>query len=154
MTVSFRNLEFDRYEPLDRWPAEAIEIVIDRGSIGDWRRLAEAIRASPWGAAARNAENVIGWGGHYGIELSLARVIQQARADVARHGRERYAKRIRAWRAKTGMSLREFARLAGTSAPRLSDYEHGKVAPTTDVLGRLEHTADIYAPEDRKTFQK
>ncbi len=145
MTVSFRNLEFDQHEPLDRWPAEAIEIVIDRGSIGDWRRLAEAIRASPWGPAARNAENVISWGGHYGIDLSLARVIEQARADVARHGREHYAERIRAWRAQTGMSLREFSRLAGTSAPRLSDYERAKVAPTTDALGRLEHVAETYA---------
>ena len=33
------------------------------------------------------------------------------------------------------MTLRQFARAAGTSASRLSDYEHAKVAPTTDVLG-------------------
>ncbi len=39
------------------------------------------------------------------------------------------------------MTLRQFARAAGTSASRLSDYENAKVAPTTDVLGRLSHVA-------------
>lgn len=81
MTVSFRNVEFDEAAPLDEWPAEAIEIVIDRGSIGDWRRLAEAIRRNPWGPAARNAEIVIGWRGHYGIDDALARVIAGARDE-------------------------------------------------------------------------
>jgi transcriptional regulator with XRE-family HTH domain len=39
------------------------------------------------------------------------------------------------------MTLRQFALAAGTSASRLSDYEHAKVAPTTDVLSRLRHVA-------------
>ena len=30
MTVAFRNLDFDKTLPLDAWPAEAIETVIDR----------------------------------------------------------------------------------------------------------------------------
>ncbi|HLW93883.1 MAG TPA: helix-turn-helix transcriptional regulator, partial [Solirubrobacteraceae bacterium] len=41
----------------------------------------------------------------------------------------------------SGMTLRQFALAAGTSASRLSAYEHAKVAPTTDVLGRLRHAA-------------
>jgi hypothetical protein len=44
MTVQFRNLDFDPAAPLNEWPAEAIETVIDRGSLSDWRRLAEARR--------------------------------------------------------------------------------------------------------------
>ena len=51
MTVQFRNLDFDSRAPLDEWPAEAIETVIDRGSLSDWRPLMEAIRRNPWGAA-------------------------------------------------------------------------------------------------------
>jgi transcriptional regulator with XRE-family HTH domain len=149
VSVTFRNVDFDRSEPIDRWPGEAIETVIDRGSIGDWRTLAAAIRKSPWGPAARTAETVIGWGGHYGIDAALARVIAHAREDVARAGRERYAAQIAAWRASTGMSLREFASAAGTSGSRLSDYEHAKVAPSTDVLARLEHVAKTYVARPR-----
>ena len=43
MTMKFRNLDFDATTPVDEWPAEAIETVIDRGSLSDWHRLAEAI---------------------------------------------------------------------------------------------------------------
>jgi DNA-binding transcriptional regulator YiaG len=145
MTVRFRNLELDTTLPIDQWPAEAIETVIDRGSLSDWRRLAEAIRHNPWGPAARTTETVTGWGEHYGIDALLTRVIHHAREDLTHRGRAEYAAQIRAWRTHTGMTLRQFARAAGTSAPRLSDYENAKVAPTTDVLGRLSHIAATHA---------
>ena len=141
MTVRFRNLDFDPTAPMDSWPAEAIETVIDRGSLSDWRRLADAIRNNPWGPAARTAETVAAWGEHYGIDTLMSNVIRHAREDIARRGRAEYATQIRYWRAQTGMTLREFALAAGTSASRLSDYENAKVAPTTDVLGRLHYVA-------------
>lgn len=144
MTVRFRNLDFDQAASLDEWPAEAIATLIDRGSLSDWRRLAEVIRRNPWGPAARTAENVVAWGEHYGVDALLAGVIHHARAAVAARGRTQYATQIRAWRSQTGMTLREFALAAGTSASRLSDYENAKVAPTTDVLGRLRHAAALH----------
>ncbi len=145
MTVQFRNLDFDPSAPVDRWPAEAIETVIDRGSLSDWRHLANAIRRNPWGPAARMTETVVSWGEHYGVDALMAGVIRDAREDVALRGRAEYAERIRSWRAQTGMTLRQFARAAGTSASRLSAYENAKVAPTTDVLGRLQHVAATHA---------
>jgi len=141
MTVRFRNLDFDTALPMDQWPAEAIETVIDRGTLSDWRGLAQAIRHNPWGPAARTAETVTSWGEHYGVDALISRIILKAREEVTRRGRADYAAQIRSWRTATGMTLREFARAAGTSAPRLSDYENAKVAPTTDVLGRLRHVA-------------
>ncbi len=146
MTVQFRNLDFDPTAPLDLWPAEAIETVIDRGSLPDWRRLADAIRRNPWGPAARTTETVISWGEHYGVDALMSRVIRHARDDLTLRGRTEYAAQIRAWRTGAGMTLRQFALAAGTSAPRLSDYENAKVAPTTDVLGRLSHVAATYTP--------
>jgi DNA-binding transcriptional regulator YiaG len=145
MTLQFRNLDFDPATPVDRWPAEAIETVIDRGSLCDWRRLAEAIRREPWGTAARTAETVIAWGEHYGVDALISDVIRRAREEITLAGRAEYAAQIRSWRAQCGMTLRQFARAAGTSASRLSDYEHAKVAPTTDVLGRLHHVAATHA---------
>ena len=143
MTMRFRNLDFDTTQPLDEWPAEAIETVIDRGSLSDWRELAEAIRSNPWGPAARTTETVAGWGEHYGVDALMIGVVRRARESVTLTGRAEYAAQIRAWRTQTGMTLRQFARAAGTSASRLSDYENAKVAPTTDVLGRLSHVAAI-----------
>jgi DNA-binding transcriptional regulator YiaG len=145
MTVAFRNLDFDSSGSIDDWPAEAIETVLDRGSFSDWCRLAQAIRRNPWGPAARTTETVTGWGEHYGVDALTRSVIDRARKDIAYRGRVEYAARIRSWRTATGMTLRAFARAAGTSASRLSDYENAKVAPTTDVLGRLRHVADTHA---------
>jgi DNA-binding transcriptional regulator YiaG len=144
MTMRFRNLDFDTTAPLDQWPAEAIETVIDRGSLSDWRQLAEAIRSNPWGPAARTTETVAGWGEHYGVDALMIGVIRHARENVTLEGRAEYATQIRTWRTQTGMTLRQFARAAGTSASRLSDYENAKVAPTTDVLGRLSYVAATY----------
>jgi DNA-binding transcriptional regulator YiaG len=141
MTVSFRNVDFDNSQPLDTWPAEAVETLIDRGSLSDWAALANAIRANPWGPAARAAEQAVSWGEHYGVDKLIDRVIRHARDDVTIRGREDYAEQIRAWRKRSGMTLRGFARAAGTSASRLSDYENAKVSPTTDVLGRFRHVA-------------
>jgi DNA-binding transcriptional regulator YiaG len=146
MSTPFRNIDFDRTAPVDRWPAEAIATLIERGSLSDWRRLADAIRRNPWGPAARTTETVAGWGEHYGVDALLSSVIRRARADLTQRGRAGYAAQIRSWRAHTGMTLSQFALAAGTSAPRLSAYEHAKVAPTTDVLGRLHHVAATHAP--------
>ncbi|HEY3829123.1 MAG TPA: helix-turn-helix transcriptional regulator [Solirubrobacteraceae bacterium] len=139
--MRFRNLDFDSTAPMDEWPAEAIETVIDRGALSDWGRLVDAIRDQPWGPAARTADTVVSWGEHYGVDALIANAIRHAREDVALRGRAEYAAQIRSWRAQAGMTLRQFASAAGTSASRLSDYENAKVAPTTDVLGRLRHVA-------------
>lgn len=77
----------------------------------------------------------------------MSGAIRRAREEITLAGRVEYAARIRSWRTQCGMTLRQFARAAGTSAPRLSDYEHAKVAPTTDVLARLHHVAVTHARE-------
>jgi DNA-binding transcriptional regulator YiaG len=143
MTLRFRNLDFDTAQPIDRWPAEAIETIIDRGSLSDWRQLVNAIRRNPWGPAARTTEIVVGWGEHYGVDALMTNVIRCARDDINQQGRAEYAAQIRSWRIQSKMTLRQFALAAGTSASRLSDYENAKVAPTTDVLGRLGYVAEV-----------
>lgn len=150
MAVRVRNLDFDSSAPLDLWPAEAVATLIDRGSISDWRRLATAIRQSPCGPAARVAEAVVARDEHYGLDRLISMVIDEARADLTLRGRVEYAERIRAWRLQAGLTLRQLATLAGTSASRLSAYENAKVAPTTDVLARLSHAASTRRVERGK----
>lgn len=149
MSARFRNLDFDRTQPLDQWPAEAIATTIDRGSLSDWRQLAEAIRRNPWGPAARTTETITEWGEHYGTDALMRNLIRDARQDITRRGRAEYAAQIRSWRTQSGMTLRQLARAAGTSASRLSDYENAKVAPTTDALARLKHAAHTTRPTPR-----
>lgn len=143
--LRFRNVDADPAAPVERWPDEAIETALDRGALSDWRRIAAAIRADPWGKVARTVESIADWDEHYGVDRLMLRVIARARSDVDSAGRARYAAVIRRARARTGLSLRAFSRLVGTSASRLSDYEHARTAPGTDVLGRIEAIAERHA---------
>jgi DNA-binding transcriptional regulator YiaG len=139
--LRFRNVDVDPASPVEQWPDEALDTALDRGSISDWRRIAAAIRADPWGRVARAVESIAQRGEHDGVDQLMMRVITRARCDVNLAARDRYAAVVRGARRRTGLSLREFARLAGTSASRLSDYENARTAPTTDVLGRIEEIA-------------
>jgi DNA-binding transcriptional regulator YiaG len=138
MTISFRNVDVDETAPLDTWPSEAIEILVDRGNLSDWRRLARAFAGDPWGPLARTVEEIIALDCHYGVDRILERILQRERERRTLIGRRRYADHLRSLRRSAGLSMRELAAAAGTSAARISDYENARVAPTTDVLARLE----------------
>lgn len=138
-----RHVELDVDQDVGSWPAEAVEAAIDRGSLGDWRRLATEIRRSPWGATARAVMVVVSWSEHPGVDEVLRSVVEEARAHLAATGRARWAGYLRDLRTATGMSMRDFAALAGTSASRLSDYENARTSPTTDTLARIEHAASL-----------
>ncbi len=142
MTVSFRNVDVDDTAPLDTWPSEAIEILIDRGNLSDWRRLVHALAEDPWGPLARIVEEIIALDCHYGVDRILAETLERERERRTLIGRRRYAEHLRALRRSARMSMRELAAAAGTSAARISDYENARVAPTTDVLARLEEVLE------------
>jgi DNA-binding transcriptional regulator YiaG len=134
----FRNVDVDIAAPLETWPSEAIEILIDRGTLSDWRRLAAALAQDPWGPLARTVEEIVRLDCHYGVDRILERVLERERERCTLDGRRRYAHRLRSLRRSAGLSMRELAAAAGTSAARISDYENARVSPTTDVLARLE----------------
>jgi DNA-binding transcriptional regulator YiaG len=138
VTISFRNVEVDETAPLDTWPPEAIEILVDRGNLSDWRRLAAALADDPWGPLARTVEEIIALDCHYGVDRILDRVLRRERERRTLSGRRRYADHLRGLRRAAGMTMRELAAAAGTSAARISEYDNARVAPTTDVLARLE----------------
>ena len=143
--LRFRNVDADPAGPVEDWPDEALEIALDRGSLSDWRRVAASIRADPWGRVARSVERIAARGEHYGIDPLMLRVVARARAETDAAARARYAAVVREARERTGLSVRAFARLAGTSPSRLSSYETGGTAPTTEVLGRIEQIAERHA---------
>lgn len=144
--MRFRNVDIDPSRSLDEWPAEAIETIIDRGMRSDWRRLVTAIDANPGGPAARTAGTVASWGEHPGVDTLVLDAVARARDAWNERARRRYAEQIRSWRTSAGLTLRRLAALAGRSASRISDYENAKVAPTTDVLGRIEQVIAEHRP--------
>jgi hypothetical protein len=56
--TTLRNVVLGRACPVDDWRGEAIEAVIDRGLLSDWRDLAHAIRPNPWGCSERHWPSV------------------------------------------------------------------------------------------------
>ena len=142
MTPPIRNVDVPLNGPLDEWPMEALLTLVERGSLSDWRRIAISIDDLPWGPTARNIDAITSWGENAGVDDILRARLDAARSHAALAGRRRYADRIRALRKATGLSMREFAAEVGTSASRLSDYEHAKVSPTTDVLARIESVSE------------
>jgi DNA-binding transcriptional regulator YiaG len=132
VSVRFRNVDVDETGPLSTWPTEAIEILVAHGS------LSAALADDPWGPLARTVEEVVSYGSHYGVDEIMKRLLRKERVRSTLAGRRRYAEHLRSLRASAGLSMRELATRTGTSAARISDYENARVAPTTDILARLE----------------
>lgn len=143
LSTPVRNIELEPHTPPADWPSEVVQTIIERGALSDWRILATEIRRSPWGRVARIVERVTSWAENPGLDEVLSAIVVDARQGIVDRGRADWAEHIRRLRAGTGLSMRAFAALAGTSASRLSDYENGRVAPTTDVLARLSHAASV-----------
>jgi hypothetical protein len=79
----FRNVDASPEDPVSEWPLEAIQTALERGGLSHWRRLAEAVRAQPWGPVARQIEEVLTYSRPYGVAELMERVIADARDDTA-----------------------------------------------------------------------
>jgi hypothetical protein len=136
--LQFRNIDADPADPVETWPHEAIRAAIERGSISDWRRLAEAVQAAPWGPVARAIEQVLADTDVYGVGPLLRDVIGRARVAAQRAARAEVAARLGAAIARSGLTRAQFAARLGTSPSRLSTYLAGRVDPSASLLIRAE----------------
>lgn len=50
--LRFRNLDVTPSDPVCRWGVEGLLTAIDRGTIVDWARIAEALQSDPDGSLA------------------------------------------------------------------------------------------------------
>ena len=50
--LKFRNITASPEDPVQTWPFEGVLAAVERGTLPDWRRLARAIRADPWGTSS------------------------------------------------------------------------------------------------------
>ncbi|WP_211253382.1 helix-turn-helix domain-containing protein [Glycomyces tenuis] len=126
---------------MERWPVEAVQTALERGSVRDWQRLIQAIDRDPWGKTARQVEHVLTYSRPYGVANLMERVLQSARTGAERAEREVVAGRITQAIADSGLTRADFASRIGTSVSRLSTYATGKVVPSAALMVRIERVA-------------
>jgi hypothetical protein len=139
--LRFRNLTADPTDPVETWPTEGVIAALERGSLADWRRLAAAVRADPWGPAARRLEDALRVVRPYGVAVLMDHVLGRARTEAEAAERHEVARRVGALLEASGLDRAGFAERIGTSTSRLSTYLSGKVAPGSNLLVRMERVA-------------
>ena len=72
-TLKFRNLTASADDPVETWPFEGILAAVERGALPDWRRLAKAIQADPWGPVAQQVLEAVHLARPYGTHRTPAR---------------------------------------------------------------------------------
>ena len=147
MTLRFRHLDVAPDAPVEDWPTEGVLAALERGGLGDWRRLATAVRADPWGPVARRLESALAASRPYGVAPLMDRVLAHARRDAEAAERAEVARRVRAHLGASGLGRADFAEAIGTSTSRLSTYLTGKVAPSSTLLVRMERVARRTGPQ-------
>lgn len=144
--LKFRNITASPGDAVDAWPFEGILAAVERGTLPDWRRLARAIEADPWGPVARQVLEAVHLSRPYGTTELLEAVVSRARELAAGSERAEVAAEIRSLVDRSGLSQQDFADRIGTSRSRLSTYMSAKVVPSAALLVRMRRVAE-HAPE-------
>jgi hypothetical protein len=144
--LRFRNIDASPDDPVETWPFEGILAAVERGTLPDWRRLASAIRADPWGPVARQVLDAVHLSRPYGTTELLEGVIARARTRAAESERADVAAKVQGLVASSGLSKQDFAERTGTSRSRLSTYMSGKVVPSATLMVRMRRVA-LHAAE-------
>lgn len=139
--LKFRNVNASPEDPVETWPFEGILAAVDRGTLPDWRRLAAAIKADPWGPVAQQVLEAISLSCPYGTTELLQGVVSRARLQAADSERRAVAAEITELVDESGLSRQEFADRIGTSRSRLSTYIAGKVMPSASLMVRIRRVA-------------
>jgi DNA-binding transcriptional regulator YiaG len=142
VALAFRNLTITPAAPVSAWPTEAVQTALERGDLADWHRIAAEVRDSPWGATARQVEEILSHSRPYGVAEAMETVISRARDRAEAGERAAVASAIRAAVKRSGLSQAEFAARIGTSPSRLSTYATGKVTPSATLMLRISRIAD------------
>jgi DNA-binding transcriptional regulator YiaG len=139
--LKFRNVEASPDDPVETWPFEGILAAVERGTLPDWRRLAKAISADPWGPVAQQVIEVLSLSRPYGTAELLEGVVARARQEASESERHEVAAEIRSLVDGSGLSRQEFAERIGTSRSRLSTYISVRVVPSAALMVRIRRVA-------------
>ncbi len=137
MKLAFRNTDASPADPVQTWPFEATLTALERGGLSDWRRLAAAIRAEPWGRVTRSVEQAVAISRPFGISEVILDVVADARRAAEAEERAEVAAEVRELVAASGRTQAQFAADLGTSPSRLSTYATGTVVPSAAFMVRM-----------------
>jgi DNA-binding transcriptional regulator YiaG len=139
--LKFRNITASPDDPVETWPFEGVLAAVERGTLPDWRRLARAIQADPWGPVAQQVLEAVRLSRPYGTTELLEGVVNRARETAADSERAEVATEVRNLVSASGLSQQDFAARLGTSRSRLSTYMSGKVVPSAALIVRMRRVA-------------
>ena len=139
--LKFRNLTVSPDDPVETWPFEGILAAVERGTLPDWRRLAEVIRADPWGPVAEQVLQAVDLSRPYGTAELFEGVIDRARALAIESERAEVASEVKRLVIDSGLTQQAFADRIGTSRSRLSTYVSGKVVPSAALVVRMRRAS-------------
>jgi predicted XRE-type DNA-binding protein len=144
MPLAFRNIDASPADPVQSWPFEGVLAALERGGLDEWRRLAQAIAADPWGQVARYVEQAVDITHPYGVSQVMTGLIAEARKDAELAERTQVAATVRELISDSGLTQARFAADLGTSASRLSTYVTGSVVPSAALLVRMRRVATAH----------
>jgi hypothetical protein len=100
--LKFRNIIASPDDPVETWPFEGVLAAVERGTLPDWRRLARAIQADPWGPVAQQVLEAVQLSRPYGTTELLEGVVNRAREVAADSERAEVATEgCGAWHARS-----------------------------------------------------
>ena len=123
-SVPLRNVDLDPDTPVEAWPFEVVQTLIERGGLSDWRQLIREIQRAPWGATSQRVQEALSISRPYGTAELFEKAITDARitaiaaekAEVAREVGE-LVTRSRLSKRKIAAGLRCGSRRSVCTAP-------------------------------------
>lgn len=138
MALAFRNIKATPDDPVAEWGVEGILTAIERGGLAHLQRIADAVRADPFGPVSADLAEAVQLTDDP-LAARLQVLLEDSREGATATVRRRIADAV----AISGLSLRDFAERIGTSASRLSTYATGKVQPSAAMFVRITESGRL-----------
>jgi hypothetical protein len=136
------DVDPSRPGPLLTTPEEVIR-TWDRGGIRAWRSQIAVLASNPWAPYGNELKELALAAERPSPVHAIEEAVKVYRSRFERRERELVAREIRQLVAMSGLSQREFAAMAGTSASRLSTYVNGLVTPSATMMVRIRRVSDL-----------
>ncbi len=115
----------------------------DNGGLRAWRAQVAIIAANPWAPYGNELKELSLAANKPAPAHAIDEAVKVYRSRFERRERELVAREIRQLVAMSGLSQREFAAMAGTSASRLSTYVNGLVTPSATMMVRIRRVSGL-----------
>ena len=123
----------------------------DHGGIRAWRGQIAIIASNPWAPYGTELKDLAIAADRLFPVYAIEEAVKVYRSRFERRERELVAREIRRLVAVSGLSQREFAAMAGTSASRLSTYVNGLVTPSATMMVRIRRVSEFVQNRRRGT---